>query len=58
MIRGGVARCPSNYDSAPLRATAEGGTARKRFAYSAFSSSVTAPTDFLASPNSMEVWSA
>ncbi len=30
----------------------------KPLAYNAFSSSVTAPTDFLASPNSMEVWSA
>lgn len=26
--------------------------------YSAFSSSVTAPTDFFASPNSIDVWSA
>ncbi|SFM47486.1 Uncharacterised protein [Nocardia asteroides] len=43
---------------APLFFENSGARVRDRLTYSAFSSSVTAPTDFLASPNSMEVWSA
>ncbi len=49
---------PRHNKTGPAVPENNGARVRYRVSYSAFSSSVTAPTDFLASPNSMEVWSA